>query len=216
MGPVALCADQVPAPLLYEAAQVPFKHQLLRDAAKDPQWGSKLDPVGHEGAAVVRLKAVDVPEGGKRSSHLFVGEGVWALQFGDPAGHPQRDPEMPGTPGDLLAEPELPLRGAGHRALTGMCHGFDMGIDVQGQLKQLLRRHGGLGAAFKGGAHVAILPVERLNPGGVLACGWLRALVLFSICVVGVGGVMYFELPRLPGTAKTPPLLVRRWKIRRV
>ena len=95
---------QVPIAYLNEPTEIPGQNQLLSHAPDWTERGRKLDPVNHRGSLRVLTKLVNVPEPPERAFDLLVDEIVRRLHLRDPARHSDRDPEMPGPPGDLFSQ----------------------------------------------------------------------------------------------------------------
>ena len=105
--------------LLHVAAQEGSLHRPAQCGGR----GLEADPVSHERSSIVAFEHVLVPEPAEGSANLFVDKPHRSLQLGDPARHPERNPEMDGAPRLLLAEPDR----AGRDSPTA--RSFDPAID---------------------------------------------------------------------------------------
>jgi hypothetical protein len=87
------------------------------------------------GAIVDAYEGVLVTESLEGPLYLLVGEERWSLELNDPTRHRPIRTEMSGTPGDLLAEPDLSARDATDSALVGCRHRGPVEIDAQSEIE---------------------------------------------------------------------------------
>jgi hypothetical protein len=66
----------------------------------------------------------------ERTIELFVDEVIWPICLGYSRCHMERDPEMSGTPGDILSQFEQPFGHPSNRLLSGLSHRLRVDRDV--------------------------------------------------------------------------------------
>ena len=84
------------------------------------------------------LEPVLVDERLERAADLLVDEQRGSVERGDLRRHGPPDTEVPGSPGDRLAETDLSRHHARHCALGRLRHRRDVRIDVERQVEECL------------------------------------------------------------------------------
>src|SRR5260370_29797423 len=97
---------QVPVSLIDHGPHVRSQEQSLRDSAQPAGRRFELHDAGHPASTFEGFEYMLVMESVKRPPDLLVDEPARSVERGYPNRKPPRDPEMPCTPGDLVAQAE--------------------------------------------------------------------------------------------------------------
>jgi hypothetical protein len=117
----------------------------IRGSTENAKRRLKVEHVAHHGDFLLlreEMIVIETPEG---AAHHGIAEMEWPLEHCDSTGEMLPDAEMPGAPGDFIAESHQTAQHAGHRTLASFRSGVHVQLHAPGEIEDALNGRVNLG-----------------------------------------------------------------------